>query len=68
MVRIHNFAEVLHRRLKMRAALASMPLSDYLLSENREVAEQSTLDELRARVHHRAETARSVAFAEANRA
>jgi antitoxin FitA len=68
MVQIRNVPEALHRRLKSRAALAGMSLSDYLLSELRQVAERPTLDELRARLHGRTGTAPSVAPAEAVRA
>lgn len=68
MVQIRNVPEALHRRLKSRAALAGMSLSDYLLSELRQVAERPTLDELRARLHSRTETAPSVTPAEAVRA
>ena len=49
-------------------ALAGMSLSDYLLSEIRQVAERPTLDELRTRLHGRTETAPSIAPAEAVRA
>ena len=49
MIQIRNVPDALHRRLKSRAALAGMSLSDYLLSEIRQVAERPTLDELRAR-------------------
>ena len=68
MVQIRNVPDALHRRLKSRAALAGMSLSDYLLSEIRQVAERPTLDELRARLHSRSETTPSVAPAEAVRA
>jgi antitoxin FitA len=68
MVQIRNVPDALHRRLKSRAALAGMSLSDYLLREIRQVAERPTLDELRARLHSRAETAPSVTPAEAVRA
>jgi plasmid stability protein len=44
MIQIRNVPDALHRRLKSRAALASMSLSDYLLAEIREVAERPTLD------------------------
>ncbi len=44
----------LHRELKSRAALAGMSLSDYLLSEIRQVAERPTLSQLRARLAGRA--------------
>ena len=40
MIQIRNVPDALHRRLKARAALAGMSLSDYLLSEIREVAER----------------------------
>jgi len=51
MIQIRNVPEKLHRQLKSRAALAGMSLSDYLLSEIRQIAERPTLDELRARLH-----------------
>ena len=68
MVQIRNVPDALHRRLKSRAALAGMSLSDYLLSEIRQVAERPTLDELRARLHSRTEITPSVAPAEILRA
>jgi len=51
MIQIRNVPDTLHRRLKARAALAGMSLSDYLLQEIRQVAERPTIDELRARLH-----------------
>jgi len=39
--------------VRLRAALAGMSLSDYLLNEIRQVAERPTLDELRARLERR---------------
>jgi len=39
--------------LKARAAMAGMSLSDYLLSEIREIAERPTLAEMRERLHQR---------------
>ena len=68
MVQIRNVPETLHRQLKSRAALAGMSLSDYLLSEIRQVAERPTIDELRARLRGRAQTAPSTPPAEAVRA
>ena len=53
MIQIRNVPEALHRRLKSRAALAGMSLSDYLLMEMREVAERPTLGELRERLKAR---------------
>ena len=46
MIQIRNVPDLLHRRLKSRAALAGMSLSDYLLAEIREVAERPTIEEL----------------------
>ena len=68
MIQIRNVPDALHRRLKSRAALAGMSLSDYLLSEIRQVAERPTIDELRARLRSRTETAPAVPPAEAVRA
>lgn len=68
MVQIRNVPDALHRRLKSRAALAGMSLSDYLLNEIRQSAERPTLDELRARLHRRTEATPSVPPAEAVRA
>jgi plasmid stability protein len=68
MVQIRNVPEALHRRLKSRAALAGMSLSDYLLAEIREIAERPTLEELRARLESLPEVTLSVEPAEAVRA
>ena len=65
---IRDVPDTLHRRLKSRAALAGMSLSDCLLSEIREVAERPTLDELRARLERRSRVTPSVAPAKAIRA
>jgi plasmid stability protein len=68
MIQIRNVPEALHRRLKARAALAGMSLSDYLLGEIRQVAEKPTLDELRARLERRTRTIPSVSPAQVVRA
>jgi plasmid stability protein len=68
MIQIRNVPEALHRRLKARAALAGMSLSDFLLREVREVAERPTRDELRARLEGRPAVSPAVAPAEAVRA
>ena len=68
MIQIRNVPDALHRKLKSRAALAGMSLSDYLLSEIREVAERPTLEELRERLEGRSEVKPSVAPAQAIRA
>jgi plasmid stability protein len=51
MIQIRNVPDDLHRRLKSRAALAGMSLSEYLLREIGQIAERPTLEELRARLH-----------------
>jgi len=53
MIQVRNVPDALHRRLKARAAMAGMSLSDYLLGELREVAERPTLAEFRTRLHAR---------------
>lgn len=68
MIQIRNVPDALHRRLKSRAALAGMSLSDYLLSEIRQVAERPTIDELRARLDRRSVVTLSIEPAEAVRA
>jgi plasmid stability protein len=68
MIQIRNVPDALHRKLKSRAALAGMSLSDFLLSEIREVAERPTLEELRSRLERRPEVRPSIAPAEALRA
>jgi plasmid stability protein len=68
MIQIRNVPDTLHRRLKSRAALAGMSLSDYLMNEIRQVAEHPTLDELRARLERRPGTTLSEAPVQAVRA
>ena len=53
MIQIRNVPEALHRKLKSRAALAGMSLSDYLLAELRRMAEKPSLEELRERLEKR---------------
>jgi antitoxin FitA len=53
MIQLRNVPDTLHRRLKARAAMAGMSLSDYLLTEIKEIAERPTLAELRERLHQR---------------
>jgi antitoxin FitA len=68
MIQIRNVPDALHRRLKSRAALAGMSLSDYLLNEIRQVAERPTIDELRARLETRPGSSLSISPADAIRA
>ncbi len=53
MIQLRNVPEALHRSLKARAAMAGMSLTDYLLTEIKEIAARPTLTELRARLHER---------------
>jgi antitoxin FitA len=68
MIQIRNVPDALHRRLKARAALAGMSLSDFLLREIQQAAERPTLDELRARLEKRAPVKPSEPPAQAVRA
>jgi plasmid stability protein len=68
MIQIRNVPDDLHRRLKARAALAGMSLSDYLLKEIREVAERPTIEELRARLARRSKVEPSESTADVVRA
>lgn len=68
MIQIRNVPGELHRRLKARAAVAGMSLSDYLLHEIRRVAERPTPEELRTRLEQRAAVKPTVPPAQAIRA
>ncbi len=68
MIQIRNVPDTLHRRIKARAALAGMSLSDYLLGEIREIAERPTLAELQARLERRSAVAPSISPARMVRA
>lgn len=49
-IHIRNVPEDLHRKLKARAADLGMTLSDYLLSEFRQLVERPTLQEVLAQL------------------
>ncbi|HWD28365.1 MAG TPA: hypothetical protein VG387_14445 [Rhizomicrobium sp.] len=68
MVQIRNMPDSLHRKLKSRAAMAGMSLSDYLLNEVRHIAERPTLEEMRARLQSLPRTTPSISAADAVRA
>jgi len=53
MIQIRNVPDDLHRTLKARAAMEGMSLSDYLLSEIRQLAAQPTLREFLERLRQR---------------
>jgi len=50
MIQLRHVPENLHRKLKARAALEGLPLSDYLLKEIERMASYPTLSELRERL------------------
>ena len=53
MIQIRNVPDDLHRTLKARAASEGMSLSDYLLRELRQLADQPTLSEFLERLRQR---------------
>ena len=53
MIQLRHVPDDLHRKLKARAALEGLSLSDFLLREVKKVAERPTLAELRARLARR---------------
>ena len=53
MIQIRNVPDSLHRKLKSRAAMAGMSLSDYLLAEIRQSAEIPTLAEFQELLRQR---------------
>jgi antitoxin FitA len=53
MIQLRNVPDALHRRLKARAAMSGMSLSDYLVCEIREIADKPTLLEMREILHQR---------------
>lgn len=59
MIQIRNVPEDIHRRLKARAALAGLSLSDLLLREITAVAERPTREEMLARLQSRTPVATS---------
>ena len=67
MIQIRNVPDELHRRLKARAAIAGMSLSEYLLQEIKQTAERPTSAELRFRLESRARMTPAVPPAEAVR-
>jgi len=68
MIQLRHVPDDLHRKLKARAALAGMSLSEYLLREIREMAERPTVAELRARLDRRTSVRLSLSPAKALRA
>lgn len=53
MIQIRNVPDALHRKLKMRSAVAGQSLSDYLLAKIERIAALPTREEMLARLHSR---------------
>ena len=53
MIQLRHVPDALHRRLKARAALAGLPLSDFLIQEVKKIAEHPTAEEMAARLRTR---------------
>lgn len=68
MIQIRNVPDDLHRRLKARAAMAGMSLSEYLLREVRQVAERPTMEEMVRRLETRTPVQTSISTADLIRA
>ena len=68
MIQIRNVPDALHGKMKARAAVAGMSLSDYLRAEIERVADRPTVDELRQRLAGRAAVIPSETAAAAVRA
>ncbi len=68
MIQIRNVPAELHRRLKVRAALASTSLSEYLLKELRQLAARPTRQEMVDRLRQRRPVKPKVSPARAVRA
>jgi antitoxin FitA len=68
MIQLRNVPDNLHRKLKSRAAMAGLSLSDYLLREVQRVAERPTVTELRQRLAQRTSVNPRISPAKAVRA
>jgi plasmid stability protein len=53
MIQMRHVPEELHRKLKSRAAMEGLTLSDYLVREITKLAEHPTTEELRRRIAQR---------------
>lgn len=67
MIQLRHVPDDLHRRLKTRAAMEGLSLSDFLLQEVKRVAERPSLADLRARLAARSPVATRISPARAVR-
>jgi antitoxin FitA len=68
MIQLRHVPDDLHRKLKARAAMEGLSLSDYLVRKVREVAERPTPAELRLRLTRRTPVIPRISPAKAVRA
>jgi plasmid stability protein len=54
MIQLRHVPDVLHRKLKARAAMEGLSLSEYLVQEVTQIAARPTVEELRRRLEERA--------------
>jgi plasmid stability protein len=64
MIQLRHVPDPLHRKLKARAAMEGLSLSDYLLREIKHVADLPTLEELKERLAGRTPVVPKVRAAE----
>lgn len=67
MIQLRNVPDSLHRKLKARAAMEGLSLSDYLLAELQRYASRPTLREVRERLSRRRPVRTSITPADAVR-
>lgn len=67
MIQIRHVPDSIHRRLKAKAAMEGMSLSDYLRQEVVEIAARPTVSELRQRLAERSSVRTRVTPAQAIR-
>ena len=53
MIQLRHVPDAVHRKLKSRAALEGMSLSDYIVREMTEIVALPTMEETLARIHSR---------------
>jgi len=68
MIQMRHVPEELHRKLKSRASMEGLTLSDYLVREITKLAERPTMDELRDRIAKRSKVTVKKSAAKAVRA
>jgi plasmid stability protein len=64
MIQIRNVGPEVHRKLKAKAAMEGMSLSDFLRKEVELLADQPSMDELMARIASRPDTTSPLTVAE----